>query len=180
MEHKKNIELENLRQHVTKYLLDVGNGYRDNMMQHGQNIIRLKSWCITLYVAAIGFCLTTKLKADYSKIYDFLPLIPVLFFWFLNAYKDYFSEMYQKNQLHEKIKEIFSSLYDYSFEDLTEKYKEIINSPFDWPDKGKPNLWRGFKKTFWYVPKRMFFNYENLVFYGFMFLSWFLIFLIIK
>lgn len=180
MENPKNAELESLRQHITKYLLDAGSCYRDNMMQHGQNIIKIKSWCVTLYVAAIGFCFTTKMKADHSQIYDFLPLIPVIFFWFLNAYKDYFSEMYQRNQRHKKIEEIFSNLYDYSFEDLKEKYREIINFPFDWPSNGKFNFCRGLKKTLWDIPKIMFFRYVNLVFFGFMFLSWLLIFIIIK
>ncbi len=87
-------------------------------MQHGEYKIKIKTWCITLYVAAVGFCLTPKLKTDYSKVYDFLPLIPVIFFWFLNAYKDYFSKQYQKNKRHDRINRIFNNLYDFSFEEL--------------------------------------------------------------
>jgi hypothetical protein len=179
MEDKKNAELESLRQHVTKYFLDEINNYRNTMSQHEEYKIKIKTWCITLFVAAIGFCLTSKATKDYSKIYDFLPLILVIFFWFLNSFKDYFSEKFKKHERHDKVKQIFSDLYDYSLEDLRREYKEIINYPFDWPNKGKFKFCRGLKKTFWDIPKIMFFSYENLVFYGFMFLSWLLIFIII-
>lgn len=103
MEDKKNAELESLRQHVTKYLLDEINNYRNTMSQHEEYKIKIKTWCISLYVAAVGFCLTSKAKTEYSQIYDFLPLIPLIFFWFLNAYRDYFSEKFKKHKRHDKV-----------------------------------------------------------------------------
>ena len=172
-EKNNNQEIERLREHITKCLIDKVSNFRFSINQSIQYQITLKTWCVTLFMASVGFCLTASSNTNYRPIFNLLPFFPILLFWFYHSYRDYITELRQSDEHLKEISKLLSEFYEFSYEELIKISKDLIPKKFEpWTQMGKTKPCRGLKKIFIYTPKKMFLHFENLIFFGTIFIFW--------
>lgn len=142
-------------------------------------INRARNWCITLFMAAIGFCFIYKGKICLPLFMFYtLPLIPVIWFWIYSAHQRIYADIYERHEDFEPMLNIFFSLPFLSKTELEKKVNEIQKLTFYWKNKGQPDLCRFFKKKLWKILYNML-QAEYILFYGIMAGLWIAIILFI-
>jgi len=181
-------EMAELRAYISKCLIERLHSINNSLNQIEQYKIKLKTWCITLFMVSIGFCLKEGFNTNDSfkeYLFWFLPFAPVIVFWFHHAYKENIIKLSYVSEEVQKITKTLSELYDekYTLEKLRKKGKQVINYKhkklkITWANRNKVNIRRGLKKLFWETPKTAIFNFESVFFFGFLGLIWYLIVII--
>lgn len=166
---------EQFRKYLYHYLTHTQDLLETNREYHNKLYINLKAWTITLFMVSVGFCLQYGFD-DYKHKFLFwiIPFIPVLIFWFNYAFREYLNEQYKSDTREKQINDIFKNLYKYSFKELNERAEKVIPVKYDWYEKGKRKWKRFICKLIYYVPDKAI-SFENLSFFGMMFLIWLLI-----
>jgi hypothetical protein len=150
--------------------------YNETWGIHNDVINRVRNWCITLYMAAIGFCLLN--TENRNLIFYALSLIPVIWFWFYTAYHRYFADIYFNHEDYKKMKNILYNLHSLSHEEQIKTVDEIQNLQFDWPKKGEWDRSRFFREKIPGIYKNAK-HLEYMLFYGVMILLWILLIILI-
>jgi len=151
--------------------------YNETWGIHNDVINRVRNWCVTLYMAAIGFCLYNREKIE--PILYILPLIPVIWFWLYIAYHRYFADFYLNHKDYKKMKNILYNLHSLSREELSKTVDEIQNLTFDGEEKKVWDFCRFFREK---IPGIFIkaWHLEYMLFYGNMILLWILLILILS
>lgn len=166
-EPEKNIE--QLRQFVIQLLILRKKDIQDASGYTDEYSLKLKSWSIVVYMAAIGFCLSD--KNNLGIIYYFLPILPVLIMWLLHAYIANRISKYMNHGDWGKINSYLKNIFKYSYKELEEVCSDVFNLQFNWLQKGEFHPSRFLKEK---LPGmcRAFVSAENIMFYGVMILIW--------
>jgi len=175
-------DINHYRENIIKYLIERIHFIQTSNHQVRQYKIALKKWCITLFMGSIGFCLMVDFKDEFIKSVSWLmPFTPVIIFWFHNAYQEYLVNYYKYAKERDLIEQTICELYNTdSMDELKERGKSAIE--FQSKNNQDNPRKRGVKKiieiffkckgdnvTFW--------SFENVFFFGSLFLVWFIIFL---
>lgn len=163
----ENEDIKEIRQHIVNCLIEKQNHLHHVADRWEDYKIKLKTWCITLFMVSAGFCL----KENFRNFTWILPFAPVIIFWFLHSYREYFEERYYEPPEENRILNVLSEIYDYSLDDLKKEGKKAIAFRVSWKGKGDWILERGFEKIKTHIPKK-FFSFENVFFFGLMFIVW--------
>jgi len=69
------VDIKELREYIAKYLLERMHLIHNSLHQMEQYNVKLKTWCVTLFMAAIGFCLKVgfDLEGNFKGILFWLP-----------------------------------------------------------------------------------------------------------
>ena len=164
----KENDISELRNHITRCLLDKLNHHRSVDSTYHRFLVQIKSWCLTLFMVSAGFCISRK-KLD--EIFYYLPLLPVVLFWLYHAYKQYLRDFYVNNEFLNNIDKFLSNLYTYSYNDLLERSDVLLTYKVSWENKGRNNLHRLISKKIPGILKKGY-SLENLMFFFPMLLFW--------
>ena len=162
-------DVKEIRQHFTKCLIEKINQFQYVAERFEQYKIKLKTWCITLFMVSAGFCL----KEDFKNFTWLLPFAPVILFWFIHSYREYLDGHYYEffPGAGYNIWNVLSEIYEYSLDDLNKIAKETMVFHVTWPDQSKWKIKRGLKKIIYHIPKKAV-SFENVFFFGVMFVVW--------
>jgi hypothetical protein len=138
--------------------------------------IRLKTWCVTIFMFSAGFCI--KEKESVGVIFYFLPFFPVLLFWFHYAYMDYLQQRTEKHPNAAKLTTVMRNIYEYSSDELKLELEGLIPLNLEVEFKGINNFGRLFNKKIPELFKIAFCHLENLAFFGSMVFLWLMIILL--
>lgn len=179
MENNYNsIKVTELRDHIRQCTFEAVNHFRQVRQFDEEYTLKLKSWALTIFLASAAYSIQK--RDEIGNVFYFLPLIPVLLFGFLYAYKMYSIERYLQHGKFKYIEAAINNLYDYSYEELKEIAQKIYFLELNWQDKGKSKPKRFLFEKIPFIFKIIFINPSNLIFFGGIILSWLVIIFIIK
>ena len=165
-----NNNINNVRNNLMKFLIERGSIFSNALMHNSQYRIQLKGWCIAVFMASLGFCISKDILYCY-----FFPLITVIIFWFYNTYENYMSG-FARDKIKENDKLIKTI---YQIDDINKLLKIFDKADFyiNWSHKGDFIPKRFFKKIEVIFKPKNFFSLDNLSLYGSLLVIWIFTFL---
>ena len=172
-------QTKELRLHLSQIVRDkINHIHHAQTLQHSY-LMKIKSWCLTLFMIAVGFSLKSQDVLN-GYTYFLLPVIPVLLFWTLHSYMEYFKSIYPERYHLQLLQKHLISLLSYSnreLEQLVEDHERLFQGT--WEKKGQNNLKRFITKKTPGILKSSI-GLINLLFFGGMIFSWVLFWMIQK
>ncbi|MCK4662383.1 MAG: hypothetical protein KAT68_05930 [Bacteroidales bacterium] len=155
---KPDLNIDDVRNNLFKCLIERGSLISNALIQHDIYCIHFKGWCIVVFMASLGFCLTQ----DPFYFY-FFPLITVLIFWYNDLYQHY-----MRNDTSDDLENNYNLINDiYQIDDiqnLLEIFKEV-NFRIQGKDNNKHNWKRFIRKMKYIIKIENLLSLENLSFY---------------
>jgi hypothetical protein len=170
------LELRELRNHIRTCLIERINQIITLGSRRSRYYIQLKTWCITLFIATVGFALQIK---DYQNLILVFSGVLVFMFWFNHAYKEYLSKQNNEKEIIINFNIVLSKLYEYSYPELIKIENKYLRMGIAKKTENEYKFIGTRLRKKKEVLKIMFIQLENLAFFGVMVILW-LIIIIIK